>query len=258
MAGIRFLLGALTMMVGALSTGVPLRVPAAARIGLGWLALLFSAQIVLLNVGTHFTLGSRSTVLICTYPFFTALFAHFFLSGDRLSLAKIAGLAFSFAGVALIFAESMGPAETQYLAGDALVLASGALLGLRQVVLKRLVSGLHPFQVLFWQALLSLPLFAATSALCERQADWRLSSSVVGAVLYQGLVVAGFCFILMVSLLKRHSASRLGAFGFATPVFGVLLSALLLGEALSPLLVASVGLVVVGILVVSREGEGRR
>ena len=42
-----------------------------------------------------------------------------------------------------------------------MVAASGLLLGLRQVVIKRLVQGLNPYQVLFWQAMLSLPLFAA-------------------------------------------------------------------------------------------------
>lgn len=255
MAGIRFALGALTVTVGALFFGISIRVPAARWRELGGLALLFCVQIVLLNVGTHFTNASRSTVLICTYPFFTAFFAHFFVPGDRLSTHKALGLALSFAGVVLIFAESLALAETAYLLGDVLVLVSGMLLGLRQVVTKRLMSGLHPFQVLFWQAALSLPVFAGASALFERGMLWELSPQIVGALLYQGVVIAGFCFILMVSLLRRHSASKLGVFGFVTPVFGVLLSALLLGEELSPVLLASMGLVAVGIVVVNREGK---
>ena len=255
MAGIRFALGALTVTVGALFSGVSVRVPAARWRALGGLALLFCVQIVLLNVGTHGTNASRSTVLITTYPFFTALFAHFFVPGDRLSAHKVLGLALSFAGVVLIFAESLVLAETAYLVGDALVLVSGMLLGLRQVVIKRLVSGLHPFQVLFWQAVLSLPVFVGVSALFERGMFWELSPRVIGAVLYQGVVIAGFCFILMVSLLRRHTASKLGVFGFVTPVFGVVLSALLLGEEMSAGLLASVGLVAVGIVVVNREGK---
>jgi len=252
-AGVRFALGGLVVMAGALMAGVSIRVPPVRWGGLGGLACLFSAQILLLNVGTHFTTAARSTVLINIYPFFTASFAHFFVPGDRLSPAKVAGLALSFSGVVLIFAESLALRETGYLAGDVLVLASGMLLGLRQVVIKRLLAGLHPFQVLFWQAFLSLPVFAGLSAVFEREAAWNLSLSVVGAVLYQGLVVAGFCFILLVSLLQRHRPSRLGSFGFVTPVFGVVLSAALLGEELSPMLLASMGLVAVGIVVVNRE-----
>lgn len=66
--------------------------------------------------------------------------------------------------------------------------------------------------------------------------------------------MAGLCFIVWVSLLRRHSASRLGAFSFATPPAGVLLGALLLGEAISPALWASMALVAVGIAIVNREG----
>ena len=68
-------------------------------------------------------------------------------------------------------------------------------------------------------------------------------------MLYQGIVVAGLCFIILVFLLQHHSPGRLGGFGFATPVVGVLLSAALLDEAISPYLLASMGLVAVGIVV---------
>ena len=155
----------------------------------------------------------------------------------------------SFAGVVLLFWESLALAETQYLLGDAMVAASGLLLGLRQVVIKRLVQGLNPYQVLFWQAMLSLPLFAAWSAFLESEAEYVLTGPVIAGVLYQGIVVAGLCFIILVFLLQHHSPGRLGGFGFATPVVGVLLSAALLDEAISPYLLASMGLVAVGIVV---------
>ena len=110
-------------------------------------------------------------------------------------------------------------------------------------------AGLNPYQVLFWQAVLSLPLFAAWSAFLESEAEYVLTGPIVAGVLYQGIVVAGLCFIILVFLLQHHSPGRLGGFGFATPVVGVLLSAALLDEAISPYLLASMGLVAVGIVV---------
>ena len=251
MAGIRFVIGALVVWIAARCTHIPIRLQAIERRGVVGLAAVFVLQIFLLNQGTHFTTASRSTVLICTFPFFTALFAHFFIPGDRLSLEKTVGLVLSFVGVVLIFAESL--ALKGHMLGDVLVLLSGVLLGLRQVVIKRLVHDLHPYKVLFWQALLSLPLFFGFSAIFEQDAVYTWTWSVVGSLLYQGLVVAGLCFILWVFLLQRHSASRLGVFGFATPVCGVALSALLLGETLSPLLLLSMVLVATGIVVVNRK-----
>lgn len=252
MAAFRFVLGALTVWVGALFVGVSVRVPRAVWKGLAGLGLLFAVQIWLLNAGTQYTTAGRSGVLINVYPFFLTLFSHFFVPGDRLTVAKSIGLVFSFSGVFLLFAESISLADTHFLLGDVMVATSGMLLGLRQVVIKRLVQGLHPFQLLFWQAGLSVPLFVLWSVAFEGEAVYAASAAVVAAVLYQGLVVAGLCFILLVFLIRHHSASRLGVFSFATPVVGVLLSAWLLDEHISPMLWASVALVAVGIAVANR------
>jgi drug/metabolite transporter (DMT)-like permease len=253
MAAARFLLGALVMLAGALVSRVTLRVSWQHGCRLAALSLLFSTQIVLLNVGISHTLAARATVLTCTYPLFIALFAHFLIPGDRLTVSKSIGLSLSFGGVVLIFWDAVFVAESRYLLGDLLTLTSGILLGLRQVVLKKLVAGLHPYTVLFWQAILSLPVFAGISLLTETSEAWAFSWPVLGAVLYLGLVVAGFCFIVNVSLMRRHSASLLGAFGFATPLFGVLLSGVLLGEEISPGLLFSLVLVALGIVAVNRR-----
>jgi drug/metabolite transporter (DMT)-like permease len=252
MAALRFVLGALTVWVGALFVGVSLAVPRGMWKGLAGLGLLFTVQIWLLNAGTGHTTASRSGVLINVYPFFLALFSHLFVPGDRINFAKAIGLAFSFSGVVLLFAESISLADTDYLLGDSVVALSGMLLGLRQVVLKRLVQGLHPFQVLFWQASLSLPLFALWSVFVEGDAHYVWNAEVILAVLYQGVVVAGLCFVILVFLIRHHSASRLGVFSFVTPVVGVLLSAWLLDEQLSPVLLISLGLVALGIVVTNR------
>ena len=256
LAGLRFLLGALTVWVGALFAGIPLRVPKSEWKGLGGLALLFALQIWLLNAGTEHTTASRSGVVVNIYPFSTALFAHL-LVGDRLGPGKWLGLGFSFMGVVLLFWESVSFAETGYLLGDAMVALSGILLGLRQVVIKRLVQGLNPYQVLLWQALLSLPLFAAWSAFFEADFEYNFSAAVVAGLLYQGIAVAGLCFIILVFLLRHHSPGRLGVFSFVTPVVGVLLSALLLDESLSPYVLASMGLVALGIVVANRVEAAR-
>jgi len=157
----------------------------------------------------------------------------------------------AFVGVAAMFWEALLLTGDDYLLGDAIVLCSGLLLGLRQIVLKRLTHGLHPYQVLFWQALLSVPVFALLSVLLEGDFAYAITPSVVAGVLYQGVVVAGFCFILWVSLLQRHSASRLGVFGFSTPLVGVVFSSLIMGDPMSPMLLASVGMVALGIAFVN-------
>ena len=231
-------------------SGASIRIPAGARLGVAGLGAIFITQIIFLNLGTRYTTASRSTLLICAHPIFVALSAHILVPGDRLNLTKVAGLLLSFGGLALVFLDSVN--LPRHLLGDALVLGSDLLLGLRQVVIKRLVHDLHPHAVLFWQAAPSLPVFALLSLLLEREATYNWSPAVIGALLYQGLIVAGLCFIIWVFLLRRHSATRLGAFGFATPIFGVFLSALLFDDVLTWPLLLSMVLVAMGIAVVNR------
>ena len=253
LAAVRFLLGGIVVLVWTRAIGVPLRLSRTEKRPLFWLALIFVTQILSLNIGTFFTLASRSTIFINFYPFFTALFAHLFLTGDRLSGTKVLGMGLSFSGVILIFSDSLLVGQWDTLAGDLLVLMSAVLLGARQVYVKHLTQDIHPGRLLLWQAGISVPFFILCSLLLENTAGINATPSVLLTVAYQGFVVAGLCFILMTTLLRRYRASRLGAFGFITPPIGVLLSALLLGEPITPVLLASMALVGVGIAVVNYE-----
>jgi len=251
LAGVRFAIGGGVVLVWAIVNGVSLRMSRHDRHGLGLLAALFLAQILLLNVGTHHTSASRSTLMICTYPFFTSLFAHLFIPGDRLTTLKIAGMVLSLVGVALMFTDDLKVLETSHLIGDVMVLGSAMLLGARQVYTKRLTQHIHPCQLIVWQAAISLPFFAVLNATLESHANYQINAAIVAAIAFQGVVVAGICFILFVSLLRRYRASQLGVFGFITPVVGVLASDLLLHEKLSPLLAGSMVLVGAGIAIVN-------
>ncbi len=248
MAATRFGIGWFVVAIAAALTRQRVCLDAGEWRPLAGLCLLFVVQIATLNIGTQHTSASRSIVLISAYPFFTATFAHLLIPGDRLSQRQVAGMVLSFAGIISLFVDSFAWTATHYLLGDAVVLLSAALLGLRQVVLKRLVADAHPYKVLFWQALMSLPVFVIASwALEPGPETYEWSWRIATGVLYQGIVVAGACFIILVSLLSRHSAGRLGVFGFVTPVVGVLLSAWVTGDEVTAGLLLSMALVGVGV-----------
>ena len=253
LAAARFFFGGLAVLTWAILSKIPIRLQIGERRALLFLVTLFIVQIYTLNAGTHFTLAGRSTVFISIYPFFTAFFAHIFIPGDRLSRLKVIGMILSFVGVATIFAESLAVGRLDHLPGDILVFISGLLLGVRQVYTKRLTQNIDPARILLWQAALSLPIFIVASLLLEDQSSYQFSTAIVGAILYQGLVIAGFCFMVITTLLRRHRASRLGVFGFVTPVIGVVLSNVLLGEGISTGLLVSMFLVGIGIAIVNYE-----
>ena len=255
LACVRFILGLAVVSIWIVVGRISLRMTRSEWRLLVQLTLIFSLQILFLNIGTNSTTGSRSTILISCHPFFVALFAHLFIPGDRFSLPKLTGMTLAFIGICAIFWEGLFLGSRSLLVGDLLVFFSSLLLGARQVYVKHLTVNIHPGRILFWQAVLSIPVFFLLSATFEPLESLTLTTGIVLAILYQGLVIAGICFIIWTMLIRDFQASRLGVFSFTIPPFGVLLSFLILKEALTPGIWISMLLVGAGVAMVNSEKE---
>ena len=86
----------------------------------------------------------------------------------------------------------------------------------------------------------------------------NLTAVAVASVLFQGLVVSFFSYLVWFWLLRRYLAANLAVFSFMTPLFGVTFGVLLLGEQLSLNFVIGAVLVLLGITFVSAEQWLRR
>ena len=72
-------------------------------------------------------------------------------------------------------------------------------------------------------------------------------------MLFQVLAVTFFSFLVWFWLIRNYPATRLASFTLLTPVFGLLLGALLLGEPITPRLVVALLAVAAGIVLVNRR-----
>ncbi|HEX29509.1 TPA: DMT family transporter [Candidatus Poribacteria bacterium] len=251
LAGLRFTLAAAAVWGWAIYRGISLSLRPSELPPLIILALCFAAQISTFNLGTHLSLASRASLLINTHPFFVALMAHFFIPSDRLNFRKVMGLLVAFSGVALIFRDSIVSGGRSHLLGDLTLVLSAFILGVQTVYTKRVVQDMPPVKLLAWQMSFALIPFYLMSFLFEDPTRWKVSESVVGMLIYQGILVGFFCFITWTTLLRRYSASKIAAFLFATPIFGVALSWLILGDKLTIWLGAGTALVAAGIYIVN-------
>jgi drug/metabolite transporter (DMT)-like permease len=71
-------------------------------------------------------------------------------------------------------------------------------------------------------------------------------------MLYQSIWVIGLTFLLWVSMVKTYSASKLSAFTFITPLFGVVASYFILQDTLTLAFGAAALLVIAGLFLVNR------
>ncbi len=78
------------------------------------------------------------------------------------------------------------------------------------------------------------------------------SAVAIGALAFQTIWVIPVTFVAWFALIQRFSASRLSAFTFLTPIFGVLAGHFVLGEPLTPAFALAVALVAAGLVLVNR------
>jgi drug/metabolite transporter (DMT)-like permease len=133
-----------------------------------------------------------------------------------------------------------------------LVLA-GAAWGATTLVIKasRLVHA--PFEkTLLYQLIVSAPALA----LCAHAFGERVlappSTLAVASLLYQTFWVVSVTYLAWFALIQRYSASRVSAFTFLTPLFGVAAGHVVLGEPLTLAFALAVALVVAGLVLVNR------
>jgi drug/metabolite transporter (DMT)-like permease len=254
MAALRFVLAGLFLAVWMRAQDVSFRLVRRDALHHTINGLSFAAQIGLFYLGVERTSASYASILINSNPFFVLLLAHYFVAGDRLTPQKVLGLILALSGVAFLFAGQIGGGRWL---GNALVVVSAALLAGRIVYVKRLISTIEPSQVVFWQMVVGVPLFLWASRLTEAGRAWHFSPTVTTAVLFQGIVVGGFCFLAATTLLQRHNPSTLSAFSFIIPLSGVALSHVLLGDPMTRSLALSAALVALGIVLVHRPVAAR-
>jgi drug/metabolite transporter (DMT)-like permease len=252
-AGIRFGIALPLIALWARMRHVTLKPRRGEVIPLLVVGLIFTTQIAILNWGTRLTLAGRATVILHTYPVFVAFLAHFIVPGDRLSWYRFVGVICAFAGIVVVFWEKLSIGTGGSVIGDLLCLGSGVLLGLLTVLIKRLVQTIEEPRLLVWQIIVGVPLFIILHALLEGESVFEFSPAVIAAVLYQAVVVGVFCFLSWFSILKRFSPSRLTVLFFTAPVWGLMLSYLLLGEGISIGLAVGAGMVALGIFLVNRS-----
>ena len=220
------------------------------------LGMAFFVQISAMNVGVNWTSPAYGVVLISSYPVFANLISHFVVAEDRLSWRRVCGLSLALGGICVVFLGSpSAEIASRPLLGNLIATLSAFLLGARIVYTQRLVQAINPVRAVTWQMLTSLPAFLLAAAVTEQAVLKPVDTEAVLAILYQGVVVAGLCFIAWTSLLTKHSPGSLSVFAFPTPLFGVVASAWFYQEPIRARLWLGLAVVSAGVLLATRSRE---
>ena len=217
---------------------------------------LFGAEFLCIFIGLQFTTASRMVVFIYISPFVVALGMPFIARAEQLSRWQMAGLLLAFAGVAWAFAEgfTMPAAGEHQLFGAALGVAAGVLWGATTLAIRGSKLGsANAEKTLLYQLAVSGVLLLVAALASRSPLPGRLSTLVWASLFFQVVIVTFVSYLVWFWLIRSYPATRLSSFTLLTPVFGLVMGALLLGEPITLRLVLALAAVALGIVLVNRK-----
>jgi len=108
-------------------------------------------------------------------------------------------------------------------------------------------------KTLLYQLAVSGLLLWIAALFAGRPMPTRLSTLAWASMTFQVVIVTFASYLVWFWLIRRYPATRLASFTLLTPVFGLLMGALLLGEPITLRLVLGLAAVALGIVLVNRR-----
>ncbi|MDB5969082.1 MAG: EamA-like transporter family protein [Hydrocarboniphaga sp.] len=223
---------------------------------------LFAGEFLMVGLGLVFTTASHLVVFVYTAPIFTALGLHFFVAGERMTRVQWLGVLLAFAGIALAFSDGFAAGiaagsagdrhSLQMLIGDALGVVGGLMWAATTLLIRgSSLSEAPPMQTLLYQLAVGALLLLIAGGLIGEWHAVTMTPVAWASLAFQGIGVAFASFLAWFWLLRHYLASRLSAFSFLTPLFGVSFGVLLLGDPVDPRFIGGAVLVLAGIALVN-------
>lgn len=258
-AGYRFFLsGVLTFALGCLLERRILRMK---RENFGVIfrqgVLQTTIQYVCFYIGLAHTTGAKGSIINASNAFVSIVAAHYMIRSERMTWKKGLGCILGLAGVVLVNLEPGGFGGGFRFLGEGMVLLCTIAYGVSTVLLKMISDRESPMTITAYQTLIGSVLLIVTGWCLHGEVSvntWKSS-----ALLFYMALLSTVAFSLWTLLLKYNPVGKVAVYGFTIPIFGVLLSGILLGETIfSVKYLAALLFVSGGVILVNRNDAGKQ
>ena len=230
-AGCRFFLaGMMVIAFGSLTTGHFLRPKSVLEFKHATIISLFQTilQYVLFYIGLANTAGTKASIIVGSNVFIAILFTCLVFKQEKLTKEKLVGCLVGFVGVVIINLTA-GMTLDMSFRGEGLVLISTTAYAISSSFMKEYSKTDDTVMLSGYQFFIG--------GIVMMAAGWILGGRI-GMPESKGILIliylsfsSAAAYTIWTKLLKYNPVSKVAVFCFMTPVFGVILSAILLEEA---------------------------
>ncbi len=220
-------------------------------------------QYLFFYIGLSNTSGVKASIVEGSNVFVSIIIAalvptSFFGKKDKLSLRVILGCLIGFAGVVIVNLKPEGLDAAFKLTGEGFVFISTFAYGFSTVLIKKYAIQSDTVMLSGWQFFTGGLIMVVIGVFAGGQIH-TVTCKGIEMLMYLALISA-VAYTLWGILLKYNPVSKIAVFGFSNPVFGVILSAILLGEGsvLNIKCIMALILVCAGIYLVNKGDANRK
>jgi len=216
------------------------------RAGLAAIGLLQGAVLtILLTLSLVWIESTHTILLMYTNPLWALLWSVLLL-GERFSGASVAGIALGLLGMGILTNPLAMPWNAVTIPGVVCALAATIAWALGSVLYRRTKWESTFWQQVFWQLAVSGIAVAIPAVVLEGNHPIRLTPQLIVNTVYNILVPTALAFWCWSHALTSVRASTASQILLLSPVFGVAQSHFVLGEPLTPAVLASAACVIIG------------
>jgi drug/metabolite transporter (DMT)-like permease len=196
--------------------------------------------------------SALASILNATVPLGVIVIAPFFLPDERITAARVVGLAVGFAGVILLVAPGLVNLGDSNWTGELLMLGSSLSYAVGGVYARRNVRGMRPMIPALFQVTFAAVIVVVLALLVDRPFELvRPAPEAIVAVLWLGIIGSGIAYLCQFFVLEHWGATRASMVTYVIPVIGIALGSLVLDEPITLNRIAGTVLVVVGVALVN-------
>ena len=220
-------------------------------LGLSQTALLY----MFFYQGVANTTGVKSSILSQISIFFVILLSYFILK-EKLSKNKIIGLITGFTGIFLLNVNTIAQGSDFFsfsIDGDGFLILSGLSGSIGTILAKKIASKYNPIKTTAFQMTLGAMLLILLGIISGGHIFDKFTP--LSLILFSySCILGAAAFTIWFNLLSRHEAGIITLFKFLIPIFGSLLSILLIpGESFSTNIIFGLVFVVFGIIYINKK-----
>jgi len=177
---------------------------------------------------------------------------------ERLNASRLTGVAISLLGVGAVILCGNGAKVNLSLAGDSLILLSAAAMAAYLVIGRKAFSGDDTLEIIAGGTCYGLLfLIPASGAEIVTRGIERPTNGDLACWIYLGVIASALAFFLESVGLRHLEAGQVGLFANLSPLVGMIVAALFLGESISVYQISGGALILGGVWFASR-GDGTK